>query len=70
MQMQLTATIAPLKNSNFEIVIFISNTENGFAKAVLFVPKVSIENSFSPLENLLLWTYRMRVFSLACLLAH
>ena len=35
----------------------ISNTENGSAIAALFVSKVSVANSFSHLENLLLWTY-------------
>ena len=44
--MGLDTTMAPLKN----------NTENGFAKAALFVPEVSVANSYTHLENLLDWT--------------
>ena len=55
--MQLDPTMAPLKNNYFtDCIIFISNTENGFAKAALFVSKVSVSNSYTHLENLLDWT--------------
>ena len=56
MQLWLTVRIVPLKNNNFEIAFNISNsnTENGFPKAALFVSKVSVVNSYSHLENLLL----------------
>ena len=53
MQTRLDTTMAPLF---WDCVIFSSNTENGFTKAVLFVSKVSVANSYTHLENLLDWT--------------
>ena len=61
MQTRLTETIAPLKNDNFEIALVSFRTPKTALRKQRYLSKVSVANSFSYLENLLLWTYIARV---------